>query len=156
MARHPSSATGAPKDRVTPAEGTSATKNVAPVAPAEAPNAPAAVHRVGAAAPVDRTSAADRVARVEGAGEVAPVNPVAPAALPQAVAAVAARLRRGEITAPQAVDLLIDDAIRGTLADLPAGPGADKVVEELRALLQDYSRDNPLLAARVRRLTTIR
>ena len=65
------------------------------------------------------------------------------------IAEVAARLRAGEITSDEAVDLLIEDAISRQL-----GGALPKDLEpKLRETLRDYAAQDPYLAAKIRRLT---
>jgi hypothetical protein len=68
-----------------------------------------------------------------------------------AVGNVAARLRSGALTVPQAVAVLIEDAIDRqvgrAVADSPL------LARELRQLLETYANRDPHIAARIRRLT---
>src|SRR6267142_3206948 len=100
---------------------------------------------VDEAAPVDgveETAPAETegVARVGGTGGPGGVDPIGQ---------VAARLRAGEITSDQAVELLIDDAIERQM-----GGAVPKDLEpKLREVLRDYATNDPYLAAKIRRLT---
>jgi hypothetical protein len=100
--------------------------------------------------------AVDEAAPVEGADEAAPAEsgPVArvggtggPTGT-DAIAQVAARLRAGEISADDAVELLIDDTIAKQMG------GVSKDLEpKLREVLREYAASDPFLAAKIRRLT---
>jgi hypothetical protein len=105
--------------------------------PTDAVDEAAAVDGLDEAAPAETTSA---VAPVGGAGATGDVDPVAQ---------VAARLRAGEITSDEAVDLLIEDAISRQL-----GGALPKDLEpKLRETLRDFAAQDPYLAAKIRRLT---
>src|SRR5262245_53759902 len=73
------------------------------------------------------------------------------AAPSDAVAKVAAQLRAGEITVDQAVEQLIDDAVKRQMGLLTAG--REELEDELRELLRQYASTDPFLAAKIRRLT---
>jgi hypothetical protein len=64
---------------------------------------------------------------------------------------VAARLRAGEITVDQAVELLIDDAIMRQVGR--ATESTKDLEPRLRELLRSYAANDPFLAAKIRRLT---
>lgn len=105
--------------------------------PPDAVDEAAAVDGLDEAAPAETTSG---VASVGGAGATGAVDPIAE---------VAARLRAGEITSDEAVDLLIEDAISRQL-----GGALPKDLEpKLRETLRDYAAQDPYLAAKIRRLT---
>ena len=104
------------------------------------------------------TDAVDEAAPVEGVDEAAPaetgaVGRVAKTGGPSgpggadAIAQVAARLRAGEITVDDAVELLIDDAIA-------RGGGSRELEPKLREVLREYAASDPFLSAKIRRLTT--
>jgi hypothetical protein len=65
------------------------------------------------------------------------------------VGEVAARLRAGEISSDEAVELLIDDAIARQMG----GAVPKEREDELRQLLRNYAANDPYLAARIRRLS---
>jgi hypothetical protein len=97
--------------------------------------------------------AVDEANAVDGATEATTAAPSAvdktsPTGKADPVADVAARLRAGEITTDQAVDLLIEDAIERQLG----GVGKD-LAPKLREVLRDYADQDPYLAAKIRRLT---
>ncbi len=104
------------------------------------------------------TDAVDEAAAVEGVDEAAPAETGAVARVggtggpggTDAVAQVAARLRAGEISADEAVELLIDDTIARQLG---AGGSAKDLEPKLREVLRDYAANDPFLAAKIRRLT---
>jgi hypothetical protein len=96
-------------------------------------------------------NAPDELAPAE-AGEVAAVGKAGAtsgAAAADPVAAVAAQLRAGQIDVDRAVDLLIDDAVNRQLGHAVS----TSLAPELRKLLRDYAANDPMLAARIRRLT---
>jgi 3-methyladenine DNA glycosylase/8-oxoguanine DNA glycosylase len=109
------------------------------------------------ATPVDGVSDVDQV---EETGEiVAPTETpavdasqragsVAPS---DAVGKVAAQLRAGEITVDQAVELLIDDAVKRQMGRFLVG--REELEDELRELLRQYASSDPFLAAKIRQLT---
>jgi hypothetical protein len=104
--------------------------------PTDAVDEASEIESVDEAAP----SETGAVARVGGTGGPGGVDPVAE---------VAARLRAGEITSDQALELLIDDAIQRQL-----GGAVPKDLEpKLREVLRDYAANDPYLAAKIRRLT---
>lgn len=110
--------------------------------PGDGPRPPDAVGETGAVEGVDETAPAETgaVGRVGGPG-----GPDAP----DAIARVAERLRAGEITADEAVELLIDDAIGRQM-----GGAVPKDLEpKLREVLRDYATNDPYLAAKIRRLS---
>jgi hypothetical protein len=103
------------------------------------------------------TDAVDEAAPVEGVDEAAPAETGAVARVggtggpggTDPIAQVAARLRAGEITSDQALELLIDDAIARQM-----GGAVPKDLEpKLREVLRDYAANDPYLAAKIRRLT---
>ncbi len=104
--------------------------------PTEGVDETAPVEDVGDNAPVESGA----VARVGGTGGPTGSDPIAQ---------VAARLRAGEISADEAVELLIDDAIERQM-----GGGVRKELEpKLRQVLRDYAANDPYLSAKLRRLT---
>jgi hypothetical protein len=96
----------------------------------------------------------DRTSEVQSIDPTAPVEPAQPASGAGAIdpiAKIAGRLRAGEIDADQAVELLIDDAVRRQL-----GRATDEKPElagKLRELLRQHAASDPNLAAHIRRLT---
>jgi hypothetical protein len=106
--------------------------------------------------PVDETRGIDAT---DGIGEVAPAEAPAVASTAgtgsakaaDAVTEVAARLRAGEITVDQAVELLIDDAIGRQVGR--AVQATRDLEPRLRELLRGYASSDPFLAAKIRRLT---
>jgi hypothetical protein len=116
--------------------------------PGDGPRPPDAVDEADAVDAVDETAPAQtgRVASVGGASGTTGAGGVDP------IAQVAARLRAGEITSDQAVDLLIEDAISRQL-----GGALPKDLEpKLRETLRDLAAQDPFLAAKIRRLTQIK
>jgi hypothetical protein len=110
--------------------------------PGDGPRPPDAVDEAAAVDGVDEAAPAETgaVVSVGGAGATGAVDPIAE---------VAARLRAGEITSDQAVDLLIEDAISRQL-----GGALPKDLEpKLRETLRDFAAQDPYLAAKIRRLT---
>ena len=106
------------------------------------------------------TDAVDEAAELDGLEEAAPaagasVAPVGRTGGPGAaggvdpIGEVAGRLRAGEITSDQALELLIDDAIQRQL-----GGAVPKELEpRLREVLRNFATNDPYLAAKIRRLT---
>ena len=101
--------------------------------------------------------AVDEAAPVEGVDEAAPaesgaVGRVGGTGGPTGgdpIAAIAARLRAGEIGSDEALELIIDDTIHRRM-----GGAVPKDLEpKLREVLRDYAANDPLLAAKIRRLT---
>jgi hypothetical protein len=68
-----------------------------------------------------------------------------------AASAVAQKLRAGEVTVAQAVELLIEDAIARQVGR--ALVGQDQLADELRTLLRSYATHDPGVLAKIRRLT---
>ena len=66
------------------------------------------------------------------------------------IAYVAGRLRAGEMSAQQAVEMLIDDVVERQVGGVTAEHAA--MATELKELLRRYSETDPYLASRVRRL----
>jgi hypothetical protein len=62
---------------------------------------------------------------------------------------VAARLRAGEISSDEALELLIDD----TIARQMGGAVPKDLEPKLREVLRDYAANDPFLAAKIRKLT---
>jgi hypothetical protein len=100
------------------------------------------------------TDGVDEAAPVDGVDESAPAETGAVGRVggtggptgTDAIAQVAARLRAGEITADQAVELLIDDAIA-------RGGGRKELEPKLREVLREYAANDPYLSSKIRRLT---
>lgn len=113
------------------------------------------VGKVAAAAAADAVSEVDRVeqttaaAPVDPLAKVAAVEKTAAAAPADRVASIADRLRRGTLSASQAVEELVEDAVA---RNLPGLEPDSKLSQELRALLRAYAKDDPYLASRISRL----
>jgi len=103
------------------------------------------------------TDAVDEAGEVEGVDEAAPaetgaVGRVGGTSGPggtDPIAEVAARLRAGEITSDQAVELLIDDAIQRQLG----GAVPRDLEPKLREVLRNFATQDPFLSAKIKRLT---
>ena len=92
----------------------------------------------------------DGVERASGVARSARIAPTSQSGSIDVVAEVSRRLKAGEITASDAVELLIDDIV-----DRQAGAAlADRraLAEELKSLLRKQTETDPYLASRVRRL----
>jgi hypothetical protein len=103
------------------------------------------VDEAGSAAPADGARSVEGGAaagRVEGAASIE--------AGADLVGEVARRLKGGEITAREAVELLIDDAVERQVGRVTID--RDQLADELRELLRRYTETDPYLAAKVRRL----
>jgi hypothetical protein len=105
-----------------------------------------------------KVDGAGEVDETEGVGEASletiPIERARAArepALPDPLAKIADRLRAGEITADQAVELIIDDAI-----ERQVGASAKKHEPQLRELLRKFAASDPHLVARIRRLTLLK
>jgi hypothetical protein len=110
--------------------------------PGEGPRPTDAVDEAGEVDGVDEAAPASTgaVTSVGGSGGAGGVDPIGE---------VAARLRTGEITSDQALELLIDDAIQRQL-----GGAVPKELEpRLRDVLRNFATNDPYLAAKIRRLT---
>ena len=99
----------------------------------------------------------DEAERVEGVDEAAPAETGAVGRVggtggpggSDPIAQVAARLRAGEISSDEALELLIEDTIQRQM-----GGAVPKDLEpKLREVLRDYAANDPFLAAKIRRLT---
>jgi hypothetical protein len=104
--------------------------------------------------PVNAVDGIDPVAPEREVGEVGQAAPAHAADAPDAVAEVAARLKAGELSVDQAVELLIDDVIARQVAR--AVDHARDFEPQLRDLLRSYASSDPFLAAKIRRLTLIK
>ena len=114
----------------------------------------------GAAPPIDQTSAVDAssaaeattattaVAGVAATGAATAAQATDPTADP--VRDVARRLRTGELSAREAVELLIDDAVERQLGLITADRRA--LAQQLKEVLRRYTETDPHLASKVRRL----
>lgn len=112
------------------------------------------VEKVGKAteaAAVAAVTKADKAAAAESASAVAAAPAVASTAAADAIADIAARLRSGTLTASQAVEALIQDAVAKNLPGVAPG---SKLAEQLRSLLAAYADADPYLAARIKGLGT--
>lgn len=106
------------------------------------------------AAAVAAVTKADKAAAAESASAVAATSAapaVASTAAADAIADIAARLRSGTLTASQAVEALIQDAVA---KNLPGAAPGSKLAEQLRSLLAAYADADPYLAARIKGLGT--
>ncbi|HEY1587747.1 MAG TPA: hypothetical protein VGH63_18740 [Polyangia bacterium] len=108
--------------------------------PTDAVDEAAPVDSVDEAAPAESGA----VARVGGTGGPTGTDPVAQ---------VAARLRAGEISSDEALELLIDDTIARQLGIGPGGAVPKDLEPKLREVLRDYAANDPFLAAKIRKLT---
>jgi hypothetical protein len=112
---------------------------------------------VDGAPPIDEASEAsaiDATAEVRNADAVAGAEAVRPSGALDAPAQVAVRLKAGEITVEEAVELLIDDAVERQVS--AASARSPEVAQKLRELLRQYAAADPQLAARIRRLTLLK
>lgn len=110
--------------------------------PGDGPRPPDAVDEAAPVDGVDEAAPAESgaVARVGGTGGPTGTDPVAE---------VAARLRAGEISSDEALELLIDDTIHRQM-----GGAVPKDLEpKLREVLRDYAANDPFLASKLRKLT---
>jgi hypothetical protein len=110
--------------------------------PGDGVRPPDAVDEAGEVEGVDESAPAETgaVSRVGGTGGPGGTDPIAQ---------VAARLRAGEISADEALELIIDDTISRQL-----GGAVPKDLEpKLREVLRDYATSDPFLAAKIRKLT---
>ena len=114
--------------------------------PGDGVRPPDAVDEAGQVEGVDDTAPAETgaVARVGGTGGTGGPTGSDP------IAAVAARLRAGEISADEALELIIDDTIDRQLGG--AVP-KDFFEPKLREVLRQYATSDPFLAAKLRKLT---
>lgn len=90
-------------------------------------------------------------ASVDGVSKAEAPSSSTPSSALDPVSQVAARLRAGEIDVDQAIELLIDDAVRRQVG--LATESARELEQRLRDLLRSYAAQDPFLAARIRRLT---
>ncbi|MSP61982.1 MAG: hypothetical protein EXR72_16955 [Myxococcales bacterium] len=108
------------------------------------------------APPVDETSGATGptgptgVGTPEGAPAVAATSGAQATGTADAVAEVARKLRAGEITPREAVELLIDDAVSRQVGHATADRPA--LADELKDILRRYTETDPYLSSKVRRL----
>src|SRR5437763_1945558 len=113
--------------------------------PGDGPPAAGSIDEAGQTEGTSATGAVDAASAAQGAQAVAPATGAqAPSGL-DPVAEVARRLRVGEISARDAVEILIDDAV--------ARHGAsdrDEVARELKDLLRRYAADDPYLSSKLR------
>jgi len=102
---------------------------------------------------IPRVDPLDATAPPAPADEVAAVGapaPVGAARGADAIGEVARRLKAGEITAADAVALLIDEVVERQTGPLPGDHRA--IADELKAILRAQLESDPYLASRVRRL----
>ena len=106
------------------------------------------------------TDAVDEAGELDGVDEAAPAagGTVAPVGATggtggtggiDPIGEVAARLRAGEITSDQALELLIDDAIQRQLG----GAVPQDLEPKLREVLRRFATQDPFLSAKIKRLT---
>lgn len=114
--------------------------------PGDGPRPPDAVDEAGEVEGVDEAAPAETgaVSRVGGTGGPTGSDPIAQ---------VAARLRAGEISADEALELLIEDTIQRQLGTVTGGAGTKDLERQLREVLRDYAANDPFLAAKIRKLT---
>ena len=129
---------------------------------------------IGPAEPIERSRPAQGVAptesasAVDGPAAVTAKSAIEAAQAPQAVSLVSAvgaasgadrvgsiadRLRRGMLSPSQAVEELIEDAVR---RNLPGMAMDSRLSQELRAMLLSYAKDDPYLTSRISRLGILR
>jgi hypothetical protein len=110
--------------------------------PGDGPRPPDAVDEAAPVDGVDETAPAETgaVARIGGPGGPSGTDPVGE---------VAARLRAGEISSDEALELLIED----TIARQMGGAVSKDLEPKLREVLRDYAANDPFLAAKIRKLT---
>ena len=101
---------------------------------------------------VDETAPAAAPDSVAEARATEAVRGAAPTGESDAVAEVSRRLRAGEITAQQAVEMLVDDVVARHHSHLGAAPDRDRIAGELKQLLRKHAENDPYLASKVRRL----
>jgi len=100
---------------------------------------------------IDATGAAEPAASSESVAEVAPLTGVRPAGgSADPIVEVARRLKAGEISAADAVALLIDEVVQRQTE--PLGGDRRALADELKAILREQIENDPYLASRVRRL----
>lgn len=109
--------------------------------PGDGPRPPDAVDEAAPVEGVDEAAPAETgaVARVGGTGGPGGADPIGQ---------VAARLRAGEISADEALELIIDDTIARQM-----GAVSKDLEPKLREVLRDYAANDPFLAAKIRKLT---
>ena len=108
---------------------------------------PRAVDSAATVGPTDEVEGADAVRATSAA---APVARAAAAAASDEVALVAAALKAGELTAAQAVDRLIDDAVHKQVGRA-IEPGSE-IEARLSRVLRDQAGADPLISEKIRRL----
>lgn len=109
--------------------------------PGDGPRPPDAVDEAAPVEGVEEAAPAETgaVARVGGTGGPGGADPIGQ---------VAARLRAGEISADEALELIIDDTIARQM-----GAVSKDLEPKLREVLRDYAANDPFLAAKIRKLT---
>lgn len=115
--------------------------------PGAADDGPPPIEEVGEAEPAAATTATGAVDRAQATTAAMRTGGSAPA---DAVTEIARRIKAGELSAGEAVELLIDEVVR-------QGPGAalgdrQALADELKDLLRRQLETDPYLASRVRRL----
>ena len=107
------------------------------------------------------TDAVDEAAPVDGVDETAPAETGAVGRVggtggptgADPIAQIAARLRAGELSSDEALELIIDDTIHRQLGMTAGGAGTKELERQLREVLRDYATNDPFLAAKIRKLT---
>jgi hypothetical protein len=115
---------------------------------------PRSVDEAGAVDEADAVDGVDETAGAQDAKPVAKVGGTGGAGGVDPIGQVAARLRAGEISSEEAVELLIDDAVTRQLTNAAGNalvPEGKR--DELRQILRSYAANDPYLAARIRRLS---
>ena len=95
-------------------------------------------------------TAVDGATGAGGPSEISSTAATGSAHAADSVSEVARRLRTGEISPREAVELLIDDAVRRQVG--PALGTRTRLANELKELLRRYTETDPYLASKVRRL----
>ncbi|HRI54396.1 MAG TPA: hypothetical protein PLW65_29860 [Pseudomonadota bacterium] len=117
--------------------------------PAARAHGPTAVTPAAEVARLDQATATAAVAATTETAPVKAAGAVGRAAGADRIANIADRLRRGLLTPNQAVEELIADTVKHSL---PGVAIDSRLGDELRALLNAYVKEDPLLAAKIGRL----
>ena len=100
-------------------------------------------------APTEQTRAAESTKSISG---VAPASAASGAAAADPVLDVSRRLRAGEITAQQALELLIDGVVARHVQAGGQSGDRERLAGDLKQLLQKHAESDPYLASKVRRM----